>query len=286
MKHLLLATGLALASAVSVSATVFDEEISLKGNGLYSFYFIPSDLVSVDSPRIFTYDILEGGVQSYVLLNDDFKEVKRLTIPQSIDHSQAVEMYFQNLNEDHYFGYDVCLTQTVFNNDENYEYITTAPDISGYQIVNDAGEVLVKITPPEGYCYDTKNCDLFKTESGFYLVVSGNRCSTQYENDSNILVVYKIDKATSSIQQISAYTSKMDVNPRLVHQTPITVTLDENTDYTSIDLINMSGCIVKSIPVNDEKTVIVDTSRLKSGVYVVKASGNNQSQETCKIIVQ
>lgn len=282
---------MALASVVSVSATDLGEVTSLIGSGFGSF---PSGFVAYDSPRIFFEEHTENS-DIFVLLNDDFQEIKRINIPQLPSeyggHSSGyTNIYFYNIPDDDIYTYGLPLTQTVFNNDDNYEYITYSPDLKCYQIVNDKGETLAQITPPEGYEWGRdSSVDLFqtgdgKTDNRFFLVVNGH--SMDEANYENIYIVYKIDKATSSIQQVSAYTSKMDVNPRMVRQTPITVTLDEDTDYTSIDIINMSGCIVQSVPVNDEKTVIVDTSRLGHGVYVVKASGVNQSQENCKIIVQ
>jgi len=280
MKHLLLVTGLAaLASTIGVSATELNQVASWD---FQDIRFLGSEVVSEGSPKMYIREAPMGDTETFILLNDNFQEVKRVCVP----YKGLTSLRFYDLDfgdaERHCY-----LTQNVFNDDDNYEYVVSimedpnviSANVTGYKIVNENGELLMTITPPEGRKFYAR---LVKTDMGFYFVAEGSS-----NENKPISFIYKIDKASSSVQQVSSFTGRMDVSPRMaVNQTPVTVTLDENASYVSIDLIDMAGHIVQSIPVNDEKTISIDTSWLPRGVYIVKASGNEQSQETCKIIIR
>lgn len=298
MKHILLAASFAVATAIGAVATDFSQVTSLTIKSRYGFYtyVLPSNVVSVGSPRIVLEGQSDEDTYTFILCDDNFQEVKRINIPYDGPISGGrISLSFCDVNTP-YENDDSDITQTLFNNDDNYEYIapiwgndpnSTRQTIKGYKIVNETGEILATITPPDEWIYDS--ClGVYNTESGVYIRIAGNAMDVDgtYKNES-ITVIYKIDKESSSIQQVSAFTGRMDVNPRMAaNQTPVTVTLDENTSYTSIDLIDIAGHIVQSIPVNGETTISIDTSWLPRGVYIVKASGKDQSQDTCKIIVQ
>lgn len=292
-KHFLLAAGLALVSSIGASATVVNQVTSFSGiNNSPNIRFIPNNLVSVDSPRILNEYVSDDGTSRIlVLLNDNFQEVRRVVVPYAHGayEGDAVHFYFYDLNNDFCDENEQYISQTLFNYDDKYEYVVPVVEnigeydavVRGYKIINDEGETLTTITPPAGYSY-SGSFKVFKTEAGFFISVYG----ASMQDSKWIQIVYKIDRSTSSIQQISANMNKMDVSPRVARQTPVTVTFDENSDYTSIDLINMSGRVVRSIPLKDEKVVNLETTGMSQGMYIVKASGNNQSQETCKIIIQ
>ncbi|WP_354667130.1 T9SS type A sorting domain-containing protein [uncultured Muribaculum sp.] len=51
-------------------------------------------------------------------------------------------------------------------------------------------------------------------------------------------------------------------------------------------MVDESGRTIMSMPVNGQTSIVIETSSLRSGMYIVRATGDAGEQEACKIIIR
>lgn len=201
---------------------------------------------------------------------------------------------------------NLCLTQTLFNDDDLYEHIeivyesytkkeendrdfdgiideeitTNLYNAVGFKIVQDDGIVLQTITGDE-HPYPSS---VYKINGKYYL------CCLCCANDNYYDQIYSINKnVESGIVQKVGLPMKISISPTIVScNESICITLDGESPVDSRVTVNdVSGRAVYStmIPAG-QKSVTVDASRLSRGLNVVSVSGGNGKSVNYKVLVK
>ena len=192
----------------------------------------------------------------------------------------------------------VVVTQTLFNRDEDYEYIMPGSiagffdtnefvysreinfyvHITSYEVRNSQGEVLYTLACDEGWYSESRRVDLIKIGGNFYLSFE----ETDGENYQTVF--FRLDREQASITRVE------EALPMLVRPTmtmrgeQITVELGENASATEIEVLNAMGQSVKRVPVQVGQRE-VKFSVENSGLHLINARRGNR-QGTIKIIVR
>ena len=214
-------------------------------------------------------------------------------------------------------------SQTLFNNDEEFEYIipkyelvanesngqpSNEPVVEpvygeetiethrstviseksqlvlvGFQVVTAGGKVISDLL------FDDFNVSIRPYYA--YVITIGEKTYLAFDGNKNgksCTVFYSIDRSgTNQIKKVKAAPARMMVAPTIASQSEqITVALGENCNAHEIVVTNTSGQIVKRIPVaSGQKTVSFPAQGLSRGLNVINASGN-ETPNSSKIIVK
>ena len=217
-------------------------------------------------------------------------------------------LYYRNYDDaitytrDYYY-----LSQTLFNNDKNYEYIVPVYDessievreedrdgdgvndvrntfkgdkIKSFSIISDNGTTVCTFNAEPGYKFYSYTVYCIRMGGKLYLVFS------QWQEDTNEYsqAYYSINKETSSIEKVAMM--QMHVSPTIAsHSDNITVVLSEGSKAREIDIHNVSGQLVKRIPiVKGQKSVTFSAQGITQGLNMVHASDDNNN--AVKIIIK
>lgn len=182
-------------------------------------------------------------------------------------------------------------TQTLFNNDNNFEYIKPIYSanpiviqqfydeypIERFDILTENGSVVNTITLEDGYLA-RPFINLFKFGNKFYIYIE----VANSESEEREAAWYRIDQQTQSISRVENVPFK--VFPTLTDRnSDITVQLEEGTNAREIVVVDAMGREVKSVPVQPGlREVKVSTRGLSAGLGFITDRRNN----TVKIIVR
>lgn len=249
-------------------------------------------------PRMFTngayvyFQNYDGSSDAYSdtvnIINGNFQTEKTFVL--NLDEQErngATEIFVYNYDAE--LMYDevrTCFTQTLFNNDNKFEYIRAVfasstvayyYDVERYEIVSDDGTVVGTITWDDGY--------QAAREIGIHIVKFDNKYYIYFriENGENRKIAwYRIDRQTQSIARVNdvpfnVFPTVMDRNSE------ITVELEEGTNAREIVLVDAMGREVKSVPVaQGQREVKISTQGLGAGLGFVSDRKNG----AVKIIVR
>lgn len=206
----------------------------------------------------------------------------------------------------------IYATQTLFNNDEKWEFlrpiytesvyntresdrdndgeidykeITYRDKVKAYEIVSEDGNVLSSFLVPEGDSYDPR---IVKWDGEVYFGISVEK-EISYYNYEEYTVIYSIDKNASSVKKIAS-TPAMRVSPALAERnSTVNVTLDAETVKNGGELIitDSNGRTISRSHVEAGQTSVpVTTDRMGSGVYNITLTEKGQKVENARIIVK
>lgn len=245
---------------------------------------------------------------TFTIYDGDFKLIKTFTTPEylkvsyndqwgsHIDYARPENMciFDDNDNESKYF----YLTQTLFNNDEAYEWLE--PKLSvidtesgkkistpGFRVLSDNGNVVIDedfvVDENFGYVYYIDDLNIITTERGVYMLFL-----LYNHNSDGIRLIYKIDPESSSVKQVAVHRN-IRVNPSAPHRgTAVNVDLGEPIgNNAKLSVVNMSGRTVVTQNLTPGSTeAVIDTYRFEPGVYVVVLNNGETERETTKIVVR
>jgi hypothetical protein len=196
------------------------------------------------------------------------------------------------------------VTQTLFNTDSNYEYISPIRSIvesneedehwkserqevitTGFNIISEDGTILNSITYPDGYTAlnNDVNYECISLNSKNYL-----KAYVWDENYNRYILLYAIDSSNSSIKSVGA-PIKVKVHPT-VPQRGESVNVDLSEELTQGAIINVtsaSGNVVMTQKVAaGTNRATIDTSSLQRGMYIVTVNNGKATRENTKIIIR
>ncbi len=212
------------------------------------------------------------------------------------------------------------LTQTLFNEDAQYEYIHFLPGgykleeygnepdcgdchcddeylsrnryyharCGGFEIVSETGNALCSVTFPSTVEVDLwyNTATLIKLDNKYYICISANL----KEQGELVLLCYRIERNNSGafVQQVSA---PMPIaaypSPANRNQT-ITINLNgDNKTATELQVVNMNGQVLdrRTIPAGQQQTTI-PASHFAPGTNLINATQNGQPVGTTRVIVK
>ncbi|MBE6070322.1 MAG: T9SS type A sorting domain-containing protein [Prevotella sp.] len=217
-------------------------------------------------------------------------------------------MRYKNYDDANAYSHeDFYLTQTLFNNDANFEYLEPVYDesavevleydrdgmglddvrethkgstITGFNVVSDNGNVVLTFKAESGYTFSSSTIYCIRMGGQHYMVFFQNEKST----GKSFYAYYRINKIASSVEKVAIM--PMQVNPMVASQSDnITVELGESNTAKEIEIINASGQLVKRIPIaKGQKSVTFGAQGITRGLNMVRASGDKNN--VTKIIIK
>ncbi len=348
MKRILF-TGLMLAACAGAAAQNVVEEptATINYEAFYGNYVtIPTEFTK-DGNGVFALSntsLYDGSINYFDIYNDEFEQIATVNIERESyreysiikergsytdpfggiiyngtwserrEYEDEQMTYIEDLytKTNNLFGSntdDIYITQTLFNDDEDYEYImpivkvhkadTREEDRDGNGEVDLITEryrgynVGFSIKSSNGKTLQTINMEndryyymiyLFIFNDNKYLGVEA--CDINGKDDDE-LVVYPIKQNATGINPLGAPV-KMKVSPRMADRSEsFTVELDgESSAEREVVVVNSAGQTVwkRKVPAG-QRTVTIGATRLGKGVNVVRVNGG-KGAESCKVIVK
>ena len=230
----------------------------------------------------FTYDknpqIFFSQEENAIIFDSEFKEIRTL------EHTNVLGIAYLNQG----LSFPLYYTQTLFNNDEQYEFLSYSEyDFENgvyrnVQIVNDSGECLYE------FDRDFKlysGVGLVLMPNGYYLIVI-----CRDESNENVTCVYEINKDASSVNFVRETRAAMSIAPTIADRdAQITITLNEENSNVARELVvtGVSGQLIerRDIPTG-ENSVQIPASMLRSGMYNFTLQQKGQVVDNSKVIVK
>lgn len=284
------------------------------------------DYFGFSYPKVFFIENSEGVVGytnvTYDVVYSDWVKDESKVVSCSADQNR-IRLCNVNLNQgdgraDAYFE----LSQTLFNEDDKFEYLLPKYELStkgnvsnasfdvypddgsesitttrstivsaqkylaleGFQVVAEDGIVVADIAFDNDFEGNIYlDCAYLISIGEFrYLAFDG------YVSGREATVFYKIDSATSAINKVKTTTSSLVLNPTIVHRGAIvSVQLgDSNEGGSDIAVVSVSGALVQKYYVPAGQTSIKFRVNTSSGMYCVSRLQKNKPIETKKILVK
>jgi len=264
--------------ALAISSSTFGQTLVKTYDTGKSFRFVPKTFTYQEKPCLYVRESnkIDPSTRAFVIFDENFEEIMRL----SNIEAESVELYDFDTFADEY---DFYLSQTLFNNDEKFEYITLikneSDECSGLQIKSETGDVLSTVTFNKAsfYCY----LGLFKMKSKVYLFVVAE--------DDDLTYIYRIDKETSTVQKVKSIEG-MNIMPRMPKRHEVvTVELDDVSDEArELQVVNGAGQMVDRIIVPaGQKQVQLNSAHMSPGINIINVKGSdNKAASSQKIFVK
>ena len=215
--------------------------------------------------------------ETITLYNSNLQPVHTIVAPLLITGGMPLQNYDEGRID---YDYDITVTQTLFNNDANYEYFVRSSDNSSIMVKTDAGTTLYTLNLDPGYVMDGWAAYLFGEK--IYVTIA------EYSEDDDYYgyITYRFNIQSQSISRVDGYIP-ISVSPSVADRDQtITVELGEGNNATEVQVVNAVGQVVKSIAVQPgQREVQLHASDLGSGMHVV-GTRSRKGQGACKIIVK
>lgn len=269
-------------SAMCINAQV--ETTPLKTLGSYLYGIDELFLYDEVTPYVVSVEFggSDGKTAGTMRVYDNEFNLKKTITPESKPNSLNVHVLNANSAD-----YTIYLTQTLFNDDEKFEYLIESGSgmyATELKVVSEDGTVLQTLKYPAGVEVYRDEIDLFVVGSNKYLSIGWG-----YENGNEYMNLYKINKDASDPSKVSIATAPMrvSVSPRMASRNQDITVVAEGNGVREVSVTNAAGQVVYSTKVADGETnVKISSRRLSSGLNVVSVKANDGKSENCKVIVK
>ena len=298
-KVLLLSLFAAVCSTLSADNKPFDPILTTKSD--YSGV-IPEEVLNEGNMywtgSVFrTEDEYDRYLASISIFDNNLNEVKQIT--------SSTPILMCNFIDEYRSGTRLPVTQDVFSDDGKFEYIVgTRFDEYGHAlelaIKQDDGKVLANLTLGEGenlasFYYgdwDGIPIDLINLGDGhWYLGLHIGKEAVNINNDTQYFIrLYSFEhgKISTSLKQVRDIPEKISASPVMPRRNEfVSVDISSVQSPTSLTVVNAAGQVVCSQNLHDgQKNASIDTSRLTSGLYIVRVANSQKKSEICRIIIR
>ena len=279
MKKLFISTMMALAC---IGANAQIETTPLKTLGRYLYGIDEQFLYDAGTQYVVSVEYSEDRTAATMRVYDNEFNLKKTITPESVPSNLDVHVLNENSAD-----YTIYLTQTLFNDDEKFEYLIEP----GYgtptelKVVSEDGTVLQTLKYPAGVKVYRDEIDLFVVGSNKYLRIG----VSVDENGNEYMNLYKINKDAKDPSKVSIATAPMrvSVSPRMASRNQDINVVAEGNGVREVIVTNAAGQVVYSTKVAaGENNVRISSRRLSSGLNVVSVKGADGKEENCKVIVK
>lgn len=299
-KVLLLSLFAAVCSTLSADNKPFDPILTTKSD--YSGV-IPEEVLNEGNMywtgSVFrTEDDYDRHLASISIFDNNLNEVKQIT--------SSTPILMCNFIDEYRSGTRLPVTQDVFSDDGKFEYIVgTRFDGDGghaleLAIKQDDGEVLANLTLGEREFlpifyygdWDGIPIDLINLGDGhWYLGLHIGKEAVNINNDTQYFIrLYSFEhgKISTSLKQVRDIPEKISASPVMPRRNEfVSVDISSVQSPTSLTVVNAAGQVVCSQNLHDgQKNASIDTSRLTSGLYIVRVANSQKKSEICRIIIR
>lgn len=238
---------------------------------------------------------------------DELEEVERYTSSVS-SAFYADEVWYYNFFYESETG--VTITQTLFNNDEKYEFCLPVMEVFtktsyseydqtqtiyhryepiGYKIVSEDGTVLQEIIVNEAR---DNNLSIYAVvmhlgDNTYFVITTYGGESGK---DADMTYIYEINKNTNSIQKVREVKGSMRVTPTVANRNEeITISINDDNCNVARELIitGVNGKLIerRTIPAG-ENTFKVNAAMMRSGMYNFTLQKKGEIVDNSKVIVK
>ena len=279
MKKLFISTMMALAC---IGANAQIETTPLKTLGRYLYGIDEQFLYDAGTQYVVSVEYSEDRTAATMRVYDNEFNLKKTITPESVPSALHVQMLNANSAD-----YTIYLTQTLFNDDEKFEYLIEpgSGTPTELKVVSEDGTVLQTLKFPAGVEVYRDEIDLFVVGSNKYLRIG----VSVDENGNEYMNLYKINKDAKDPSKVSIATAPMrvSVSPRMASRNQDINVVAEGNGVREVIVTNAAGQVVYSTKVAaGENNVRISSRRLSSGLNVVSVKGADGKEENCKVIVK
>ena len=218
------------------------------------------------------------------------------------------------------YGDGICLSQTLFNTDNKYEYLSFPHELSeeydygyneptpdhyesgtytenkkfyqyslykSFNVMSEDGTILQTVTFPNGFeMTEFVTAQIIQLAGEFYILCQGEM------NDNETLLIYKINRSSvgASVEQVCA-PIKVGAFPSIANRNQmITIQLsgdNAGSRQTNLQVVDMQGKVLnqQTIPAGQTSTTI-PAHRLSNGMNLIKITQGSKTIGTEKVIVK
>ena len=271
-KTLLFATAL----AATLAANAQNPIVPVETNFDY-FEIIPKAFA--DAPYILAgggYDE-DYNSRPFTIYNSNLQQVSEFSISTNTSVERLIVFCF----DDEFPSQEnmaVYFTQTLFNSDNRFEYISRVNDGNGYivrfDIIADNGNVVNSFGN-----FGERQCS---SANLVFIQIGGNSYLIVFLNDGNSIEWYRIDRQTQRINRVEGL--PFNVFPSVADRDSyITVQFEDGATATELQVVDAHGRTLQRIPVaQGQQEVKVSARNLQSGINFI----GDRRHGSAKIIVR
>ena len=279
MKKIFITAMMALAC---IGANAQIETTPLKTLGRYLYGIDEQFLYDAGTQYVVSVEYSEDRTAATMRVYDNEFNLKKTITPESVPSNLDVHVLNENSAD-----YTIYLTQTLFNDDEKFEYLIEpgSGTPTELKVVSEDGTVLQTLKYPAGVEVYRDEIDLFVVGSNKYLRIG----VSVDENGNEYMNLYKINKDAKDPSKVSIATAPMrvSVSPRMASRNQDINVVAEGNGVREVIVTNAAGQVVYSTKVAaGENNVRISSRRLSSGLNVVSVKGADGKRENCKVIVK
>lgn len=276
-------------------------------------YIVKGTIVLKDP---FTYGLEENGKKQYnfqILCNAEFSEMSYGAWKEKVESEWNVESS-RNLGmlDGNNAEYDINVSQNIFNEDDSYEWIEKIMEPyeevynevdldgdgeidckkisrryrqTGYRIMQDTGNVLAEIKFGEGRI-EYSRPSIIVVDGKKYLQL---QTCDNYESSVEVQLYEIISKGSStSLKKVRTDYGAISASPAIARQNEVvTVDLSSIKEAKVLNVVSGNGQLVLQQNLKaGQNQVLVHTSGLAAGMYVITVSDGKNTTENCRIIVR
>lgn len=255
---------------------------------------IPKPLSYDGTNRVYVFN----SDKQVTIYSNDFTPIKSFNMIMGMEHGLGFIDYDNDhhLNENLFIGEYPCLTQTLFNEDEKYEYLSfprartdkwgdyNIPVCNSFNVMSEDGSILQSVTFPDGYeLSELVHAQIIKLNEEYYILIA--------DYNKEVFHVYKINrKDTTAVEQVCA-PIKVGAFPNLANRNQmITIQLfggNAGSSQTNLQVVDMQGKVLnqQTIPAG-QTTTTIPAHRLSNGMNLIKITQGSKTIGTEKVIVK
>lgn len=286
MKKLFTALMLTMATTSMMAQEPF-AKIELSPN---DYAFTNSKFSVNGQSQLFSFD---DKTSTFALYDEYFtkqREFKTIQInsPQS---SKYCSVRYNNYDEGGVIYAAIIISQTLFNSDEKYEYLSPIYDIeknyyTGINVASEDGTILQTINFGNYYSVYSSDIHLCVVNGKKYLFIEHMK---NPDSTNPTTLIYRIDSETSQINFVAKHEGTLNIHPRVADRSDmITVEMNEEGDNGIREIIvsNAAGQTITRVPVEKgQKSVTIPASELSRGMNIVDAI-DRKGHNANKVIVK
>lgn len=276
--------------------------------------YIVKGTIVLENP--FTYGIEDGGKKQYsfqILCNAEFFEMSRGEWKEEVTGEwKEAPLTYTCIHDANNCDNDVSVSQNIFNEDESYEWIEKIMEpyeevsyekdrdddgeidykkirrgyhSTGYRIMQDTGNVLAEIKFDEGR-FELYRPSIIVVDGKKYLEL---QTCDNYESSVEVQLYEIISKGSStSLKKVRTDYGAISASPAVARQNEVvTVDLSSIKEAKVLNVVSGNGQLVLQQNLKaGQNQVLVHTSGLAAGMYVITVSDGKNTTENCKIIVR
>lgn len=276
-------------------------------------YIVKGTIVLKDP---FTYGLEENGKKQYnfqILCNAEFSEMSRGEWKEKVEREWK-ESPFRKMDivDANTCDNTVSVSQNIFNEDDSYEWIEDIMEPyeevynevdldgdgeidgkkinrkyrrTGYRIMQDTGNVLAEIKFGEGRT-EYSRPSIIVVDGKKYLEL---QTCDNYESSVEVQLYEIISKGSStSLKKVRTDYGAISASPAVARQNEVvTVDLSSIKEAKVLNVVSGNGQLVLQQNLKaGQNQVLVHTSGLAAGMYVITVSDGKNTTENCRIIVR